>query len=329
MYRLISVGILCATLVPGLPAPSAAQSSDVDLGGMILTVSDSRTAQVFHIVDQLSQWDPHTHREYVRWARTRLVLSAEDSALLRRHAELRRARGWGNGFEQAFLVDAPIRAAAERAVETHLLSAAESKEETEILLHFAPKVEPLLQEEAGRIDAFRKQLAAERLRLTPFVEQLAHFADAAKPVRVPVFLVANPEETSGGGEANGGRLVIEVPSPEPMGFLLHEAMHVFLDPHADEIRTAADSAGVSSETLNEAIAYALAPGITDDGTQVDLLAEQVAEFVRQGRPASDQYMQSYLMATVIRPVLRAALERGETLRVFLPQAVARWRKVAQ
>jgi hypothetical protein len=328
MHRLVRVAALCVVLTLGTVATSAAQSSDVDFGGMILTVSDSRTAQLFHIVDQLSQWDQYAHHQYVRWARTHLVLTAADSVMLRRHAALRRARGWGNGFEQAFLVDAPIEVAAQQAVDSHLLSEAESAEEEEILLHFAPKLEPLCEQESARIAAFRQQLVADRARLTPVVERLARFAGATTSLRVPVFLVANPEETSGGGEANGGRLVIEVPSPAPMGFLLHEALHAFLSPHADAIRAAADSAGLHFETLNEAIAYALAPGITGDARQNDLLAEQLAHFVLQGRPKSDPYMQFYLMAIVIRPVLRAALERGGSFSAFLPQAIAQWRRAA-
>jgi hypothetical protein len=294
---------------------------------MVLVVSDSWTAQVFHIVDQLSQWDQYAHKQYVRWARDRFALTAEDSLLLRRHAELRRARGWGHGFEQAFLVDATIDAAARRAADAGLLSAAEIAEEAAILRHFAPKLEALRRERADRLAAFQRQLVSERVRLASTVERLARFTGTTTPPRVPVFLVANPEETSGGGEANGGRLVIEIPSPAPMGFLLHEALHALLAPHAAAIRTVADSAGLRWETLNEAVAYALAPGITDDSRQADLLAEQVVRYVTRGTPRSDPYLQAYLMAMVIRPVLRAALESGESVDAFLPKAIARWRSV--
>lgn len=327
-HRLSRVAILAVTLIPVGTAAGIAQSSDVDLGGMVLTVSDSWTAQVFHMVDQLSQWDQYAHKAYVRWARKHLVLTAADSLLLQRHAALRRARGWGNGFEQAFLVDAPIEVAARRAVETGLLSASESAEEEKILRHFAPKLEPLRDAQAARLAAFRRELTADRERLTPIVERMARFAGATTVPRIPVFLVANSEETSGGGEANGGRLVVEVPSPDPMGFLLHEALHALLAPHADAIRAAADSAGLRPGTLNEAIAYALAPGITDDAGAVDLLAEQVARYMLRGTPPSDPYAQSYVMAIVIRPVLRAALDSGESFETFLPRAIARWRRVA-
>lgn len=327
MHRIVRVIGLAAIVAGARPGAAVAQSDDVDLGGEVLAVSDAWTAQVFHIVDQLSQWDQYAHRQYVRWARTQLTLTAADSGLLQRHAALRRARGWGKGFEQAFLVDLSIEAAAQRAIDLHLLSAAESDEEKEILLHFAPKLEPLRQAEAPRIAAFRQRLTLERERLTPVVEELARFTGTRTPPRIPVFLVANPEENSGGGEGNGGRLVIEVPSPDPMGFLLHESLHALLAPHAEQIRVAADSAGLSFETLNEGIAYAFAPGITEDPVQADLLAEQVARFLVQGTKPSDPYVQSYAMAIAIRPVLRAALARGDSFETFLPQAIARWRQV--
>ena len=320
--------IVLALVVAGArPQVVVAQAPDVDLGGAVLVVSDARTAQVFHIVDQLSQWDQYAHKQYVRWAKTHLTLTTADSGLLEQHAALRRARGWGNGFEQAFLVDLSIDAAAQRAVDLHLLSAKESEEEKAILLHFAPMLDSLRRAEAPRIAAFRQRLEAERERLAPVVQELARFTGTRTPPRIPVFLVANPEENSGGGEGNGGRLVIEVPSPDPMGFLLHESLHTFIAPHAEEIKAAADSAGLGFDMLNEGIVYAFAPGITDDPQQTDLLAEQAARFLVRGSTPSDPYVQSYAMAIAIRPVLRASLARGDSFETFLPKAIARWRQV--
>jgi hypothetical protein len=45
-------------------ATGFATSKDLDFGGMVLSVSDAPTAQIFHIVDQLSQWDIYTHDQY-------------------------------------------------------------------------------------------------------------------------------------------------------------------------------------------------------------------------------------------------------------------------
>src|SRR5579884_3210775 len=134
-----------------LSASSFAATKRVDLGGMVLSVSDSRTAQIFHIVDQLSLWDVFTHKEYARWAEKNHILDDSDRALLQRHAEMRKKRGWGKGFEPAFLVDDSIEDAAAKAIAARLLTKEEADSEREILLHFAPKLEPLIDERRAAI----------------------------------------------------------------------------------------------------------------------------------------------------------------------------------
>jgi hypothetical protein len=86
-------------------ATRAAQARVLDLGGLVLSVSDARTAQIFHIVDQLSQWSIYTHKEYVRWAEKTQLLDQQDRELLQQHAEMCKKHGSGHGFEQTFLVD--------------------------------------------------------------------------------------------------------------------------------------------------------------------------------------------------------------------------------
>ena len=62
---------------------AAAQTTrDIVVGDMTLHISNSWTAQVFHITDQLSDWSPYSHHQYIRWAKKRLHLTAEDSAVL-------------------------------------------------------------------------------------------------------------------------------------------------------------------------------------------------------------------------------------------------------
>jgi hypothetical protein len=80
--------------------------------------------------------------------------------------------------------------------------------------------------------------------------------------------------------------------------------------------------------LNEGIAYALAPGLTDRITESDSLAEALVRNLLKGRATSDSYVQACVVALVLRPLLRAALEHGETFTDFLPKAVAEWRTVA-
>ena len=304
-----------------------AQTTDMDFGSVVLSVSEAPTAQVFHIVDQLSEWDQFTHKQYGRWAST-LGLDQTDRRLLQQHAELRRARGPGKGFEQAFLVDDSIERAAINAAANGLLSSTEASAERAILDHFAPKLAALIQPQRDRLGAFRQQLLGDRARLTPLFQKLSRFGEARGTIRVPVFLVANPEENNGGGKANGGRIVVEVPYSGAMSFLLHEALHVILAHQAESIRAAAVSVGLSMQSLNEGIAYAFAPGLTEDTGQVDVLAEELSRHLIRGTPASDAYAQFHMIAAVIRPLLRTALDQGETIGAFLPKAVARWRSVS-
>ena len=327
MSGLRAFGIIVVSMMLAAAPWVNAQTVEVDLGGLVLAVSDSSTAQVFHIVDQLSEWDQYAHKQYARWAAKALGLNQEDRRLLQQHAELRRVRGWGKGFEQAFLVPDSIETASANAVAAGLLSSGEATAERAILSHFAPMLAPLIEQQRDRIGAFRNRLLAERKSLGPLVQKLARFAEAKGPISVPVYLVANPEENNGGGGADGGRIVVEVPHSESMGFLLHESLHVFLAPHAGAIRTAAASAGLGFQALNEGIAYALAPGLTN-AAPVDLLAEQLARFLNRGTPTSDAYVQSHMIAMVIRPLLREALDQGETITVFLPKAANRWRTVS-
>ena len=305
------------------PTVISAQTKDLDLGGMVISVSDSRTAQVFHIVDQLSQWDSASHRQYVRWAARNLNLGQEDQTLLQKHAELRRARGWGHGFEQAFYVDDSIEVAAKRAVENELISATEADTEKTILSHFAPILSGLLDRSIPQITAFRARLSAEGKKIAPVVQQLARFSEIKETIKVPLFLAPNPEEGNSGGGFNGGRLVVEVQEqPDPLPTLFHECLHALLWRHKEAIRVAAEWVRLSWEALNEGIAHAFSPGLTDNTQGGDLLAEWLVK----SSLASDSSAQKYMVAVVIRPLLRSALDHDETFSSFLPKAVDKLRR---
>jgi len=320
--------LVLVLLVLAAASTSRAQTKLLNLGGILVSVSDSRTAQVFHIVDQMSQWDSGVHHGYVRWATRTLNLSQEDQRLLQKHAELRRPRGWGNGFEQAFYVDDSIEVAAQRAVENKLISADEAASEKMILLHFTPILSGLLDRSAPQITAFRSRLQAEARRVAPVVKQLVRFSETKEVLRLPLFLVSNPEEGSGGGGFNGGRLVVEIQEkPDPLPILIHECLHALLWQHKEAIKVAAESVGLSWVDLNEGIAHAFSPGITDNLRDSDTLAERLARNFQRGITASQGYAQSkqYIVALILRPLLRSALSHGETFSRFLPKTVSKLR----
>lgn len=308
------------------PALCDAAPHRISFPKFAVAISESTTAQLFHIVDQISGWDQYTHKQYVRWAAKSLTLDDEDRRFLQRHVELRHRYGWGSALEKAFLVDEPLDTAARDAVRRGLLTGAEAAEERGVLKHFAPRLAPLMQQQKPVMDHFIRQLDADRGRLAPTIAELVAFSEVRKEISVPVFLVANPDDKNGGGEANAGRILLELPSPDPRSFLLHEALHALLASHEDEIRAAAKASGLPFELVNEAVAYAFAPGLTDDGTGDDLLADEVVRMQLRGAKATDPYLQFYSMAAVIRPVLRKALRDHETFSRFLPKAIQKWKE---
>jgi hypothetical protein len=321
-FVVIFILIFASTSATGFAAPVR-----VDLGGLVLLVSDSPTAQIFHIVDQLSLWDVYTHKEYSRWAEKTRLLDQRDRELLQQHTEIRKKHGWGRGLEQTFLVDDSIENAAAKGVAAGLLSQEEGNAERDILLHFAPKLEPLLQERRGAIAAIQKEIVAERAQLSPLVKQLAHFGEVNEPPTVQAFLVSNAEDKDGGGGANGGRLVVEVPLRDPIGVLLHESLHQLLRSKEGAIKAAAAEAGIDFTLLKEGIAYALYPGVTATTDQGDQLAQDLVRMQLRNTPASDRFLQFDQLAIVIRPLLKAALAHDETITTFLPKATAKWRAV--
>ena len=317
-----------AILVSFFVAPSVcnAASHTIAFPRFELVISESRTAQLFHIVDQLSGWDQYTHKQYVRWAAKSSPLNDEDKRFLQQHVELRHRYGWGSALEKAFLVDEPLDTATRDAVQHGLLTRAEAAEERDILKHFAARLAPLMQQQKPVMDRFIRQLNQDHARLAPTITELLSFCEIRHNISVPVFLVANPNDKNGGGEANAGRLVLELPSPDPRSFLLHEALHLILASHHDEIEAAAKASGLPFESVNEAIAYAFAPGLTEDGTGDDLLADEVVRMELRATKPTDPYLQFYSMALVIRPLLRQALRKHESFSKFLPKAIQKWKK---
>jgi len=63
MTRGSMLRIKLAVIALSFSAIGFATPKSLDLGGLVLSVSDAPTAQIFHIVDQLSQWDVYTHKQ--------------------------------------------------------------------------------------------------------------------------------------------------------------------------------------------------------------------------------------------------------------------------
>lgn len=304
-----------------LSAVAAAQpAEELDAGALRLSVHVSRTAQLFHIVDQISEWDVFTHRQYLRYFRE---LSDEDRRQLKRHAELRRRKGWGGGLEQTLYSPLDLNSALEKGVRAGHLTAEEAAVEREVLSHFSTRVDPFIQGERGHLDAFRAELFRRRAELERVSAVLSKLT-RTKELPVPVFLIANPSEGEIGGGANGGILVLEVArGRDSLPTIAHELTHLFLAAHRPLLQRAAEAApGLDAQTLNEGIAYSLTSVLfPSDGAR---LVWQVAGDFGARKDLSDPYVRFNRFALAIQPRLKAAVDDGSTLEGVLPKLVEVW-----
>jgi hypothetical protein len=298
----------------------------VEITPIRLHIITARTAQLFHIVDQISSWSPFTHSQYRRWAES-WPLTADDRRMLDAHARMRRARGWGNGFERAFYVELPVAEAAERAVATGLLTDREAHAEADILDHFAPRIDPFIRTRAERLAAFVEQLRSRAGELRAITMQLARFLVLdSTPIDIPTVLIANGSDQQWGGGFNGGILTMEIsPTRDVTYTIVHEALHAMLAFRQEALTRAATSANhLDEETLSEGIAHALAPGLLPGADRGDALREAVDRDRASGLTLDDPHARFDRYGLALRPLLDDALHNGTTLDEFLPLAIAAW-----
>jgi hypothetical protein len=302
---------------------------ELQLGPLSLTLSDSRTAQVFHIVDRLSRWRSALNPAYATWAETAMPLDDAERAMLAAHSRLRGRRGWG-ALDQAFYVEDSIDVAAKDAADRKLLTSADAEAERALLEHFAPRLDALLAAQKPSVTALEEALAKRAPALAPLAAQLGRFCETEGTVEVHAFLVSDPSKTAGGGAAHGGRLVIEViPGADNVPTFLHALFHEVLDRRRGSIAIAAQKCDepVDPETLQEGLAYAFAPGLVHAPGHDPLLDMVNAD---RGRPLSDPEARFERLGLAIRTELGSALEGGrDSLGAFLPTVCDAWGKLVK
>ncbi|MHC4958632.1 MAG: hypothetical protein ACYTGN_09660 [Planctomycetota bacterium] len=312
--RVIGALFFCATI---------AQAQQLKAGPLTLDFHITKTAQLFHVVDQLSNWSPYTHAQYRRWYGE---LSVADKEQLERHAAIRKKYGWQGGLQLVGYTHVPYRTALKNGAEAGQITADEAKTEAEVLKHFEKRVAPLLEQERARLDAFRKRAFAQRKELTAFATRVARFCHGHQ-ARVPVYLIANPSDNSIGGGYNGGFLTLEVArQSDTYPTFLHELMHAFVNKEKGRLVAASSrTPGLDYTTLNEGIAYALSPGLF--AAKGHELAGQVENDRKRGLGIDQAYPRFRRYGLELQPLLERTLEKG-TLETFLPQALDAWAKLA-
>jgi hypothetical protein len=322
---------MCPVVVLLITFLSSAVAQDIapthfEAGPLKVDVYISETAQLFHVVDQISKWSEFSHPQYLRYfGNLDGGLNKADTDLLLEHAAIRKRYGWGRGPEQVFYTMLPLDRALAMGVQRGLLTADEARVEERVFVHFRPRIWRLMAESLPVLEGFIRTLEAQRSSLTSLSSSFARFIGGA-PGALPVYLIANPDETSIGGGYNGGFLTLEIPrNRDVYPTFLHEVFHAFIATKRAQIQEAIGSTeGLNFETFNEGLAYALSPGLYTTGDS-DRLQVQVDGFTARGVSLNDSYARFNFYGLALRPLLKAALADGnETLPRFLPRAIEAW-----
>ncbi len=328
MRHFLSAVTLCCTAVISI-APAAQDEGRLEAGPLTLDLYISRTANLFHAVDQIAQWSEFCHTQYVPYFQGLAGgISKEDQDLLAQHCAIRRVHGWGGGLEQTLYTSADLETALALGVKEGHLSQEEAQKEQRILMHFQDRVERLMTAEAPTLERFVQQLQARKPDLVTFANDVSRFVGGAQ-IRIPVFVMANPDEYTCGGGVNGGRLTIEIGrSCDAYPILLHELFHAFVQTKQELIQRAAHAVpGLNVETLGEGLAHAYSPGLFPpaNSSQTDQLPTLVAGFRAQGLSLQDARTRFRSYGLALRPLLKDALsDKQQTLEAFLPRATDAW-----
>jgi hypothetical protein len=292
-----------------------------------LTLIDSPTAQVFHLIDELSGWSPPANAAYAEWAKKELPLDDGEQAMIAKHAKLRAKRRRG-GLDAAFDVNAPIAEAARAGVENKLLTAGDAAEEQALLEHFEPRLLPFLGAQAKTIGLLEAQIASELPRAAALLARVGRFCEVTGTLRIHAVLVPSPSR--GGGRASRTTIVLEVAAGEdPLPTFFHYLAHAILLQRRGTLAMGARKCKerVDDQTLEDALAYAIAPGLlpaSDHDRLRELADTDHAGSLRDPRVRAER------LGLAIRTDLSAALEGGgDTIASFVPAMCDAWANVAK
>ncbi|MFB0564122.1 MAG: hypothetical protein ACETWK_00415, partial [Candidatus Aminicenantaceae bacterium] len=208
----------------------------LDLEYVKLTIHISKTSNLFHIVDQISEWNEFCHRQYVRYfENVNDGLSPRDKELLAEHRSVRKEHSWGGGLEQTFYTSLNLEQAIEAGLKEGYLKPEQADIERRVLMHFVPRIEKLMKNEMKTLKSFQERLLQEKVHMRTFAKQVSRFCHNVRP-NVLVYLIANPDKWNCGGGFNGGRLTLEIPQAhDAYPNFLHELMHAFLDTQKEKL----------------------------------------------------------------------------------------------
>ena len=314
-------------------APQDPKPAVIEAGALRCEVHISRTAHLFHVVDQLSEWSEYCHRQYGRHLNAQgKALTSFDRDVLEEHVKIRKKRGWGGGLEQTFYSPLDVEGALKVGLEKKHIDAGQADMERRVLAQFAARVDKLIADHRKILDSYADRLLKEKERLADFAGRISRLFGGAK-VSVPVYLIANPHDEDMGGGFNGQIVVVEIPRvADATSTLVHEIFHAFLQLRRDVIEEAAKRVdGLDFTTLNEGLAHAIAPGIFHTGKPgEDPLEKTVKRYQGEGKVLKDYYYRVHRFGLELRPLMKEALEAKDgSIDKVIPKAADLWRVLVE
>jgi hypothetical protein len=255
-----------------------------------------------------------------------MPLDDTERTMLAKHAKLRAKRRRG-GLDQSFNVSVSVPDAARGAVEKKLLALVDAADEQALIEHFEPRLRPLLESQAKAITELEAKVASELPRVAPLLARLGRFCEVTETLPIRAVLVPNPSSARGEGRATRTTMVLEVPAGEDsVAAFFHYLSHVVLLQRRGTIAMAAGKCdeAVDDETLEEGLAYAIAPGLMQPDLLPQLVDADHAGSLRDPRVRAER------LGLAVRTELSAALEGGhDTLGSFMPNVCDAWANVAK
>lgn len=332
LLRLVTTIATILALVGGmvaprlLAAPPAAtppsQEHSYSAGPIAFKFTISYPSNLFNVVDQISLWSPYCHRQYRDAWEARWPMSAEDKSLLARYAQVRTRYDYGI-MEPWFMNASSLDDAWTRA-RAGGLTIQEATTVKTVLSRFQPKFDQWWNE-AGYLEQRRDDLIFAVTTNQQFFKLLYDrvlrlygynpntYAGAVMEVHL---LYAPWEHGSGGGAHSGIELELGAHTSigyDEIGTLIHESLHLLVEPRKADIMTYLKKLGVPEEAwdiLHESLVYTIAQGVA-----IEYMSGRNSLATRlQGLTNPEGTMHRTIqIALDLEPITKEYLESGKTL----------------
>lgn len=276
-------------------------------------------ANLFYVIDQVSQWDYHTHVYYRSFWDEEFGFSSKDNAIVQDYKEVRQKYTWGKLEPIFFSVETLDEAWRE-------MDKAMSKDERETiketLLHFQPKFSKLWDDSGYLVEKGKQVVENITPEMRQMFDQVAGFY-SSPAMEIDVMLILNPAVGIGGGY-NGGRIAFEIGREVPMDRLIpvlfHEVFHAFQETHEEAIEKLAAEENVDYFILHESPIYSLSPGIFNRRFfDQNYLADQVKSYEASGSDAKDSIYLATKLGLALIPLTEDYLKQGRLFSEYLKE----------